>query len=538
MFARFVVAALLATHIGGAQPRVDLDAARRIKAEAARNSSVASTVRILADRYGPRLTASPEFEAAAAWTADRMRGWGLSNVHLERWGSFGRAWSLKRFSLHMTAPGYSHLIGVPLAWSASTGGKVTAEPFPLPIDDDDLEKLERDIERIEQNLAGKLKGKAIMATRLERLARASETPSTPRYTEAELHQESLAPDPKRLQRFDYTRLALPEDSMDRAEFMSYAPASFREAFRERQQALRRRLHKFLRNQGAVALLVSSAGSQAGRVVGGGAGWWQAQYPSPLPVIALTAEHYGRVARLTEAGVTVRLEFELDAEISSADVDPPNVLAELPGSASTGEWILVGAHLDSWTGGTGAADNASGCAVVMEAMRILKASGLPLKRSIRAILWSGEEQGNFGSEAYVRRNLGDPEARGRVSAYFNLDDGSGKIRGVYLQGNDAARPFFEKWLEPFRDQGASTVSMRDGGLSDVSPFDAAGIPAFSFIQDPLDYWTHTHHSNVDTFEHVSPADLVQASVVLASILYHAANSPELIPHRPLPRSGKP
>lgn len=513
------------------QPEADLQTLQRIRAEALQSDAAIEVVKTLSDRFGPRLTGSPEWEASAEWLMSQMRQWKLANVHAERWGPFGRAWSLKRFSLHQTSPGYANLIGVPLAWSASTKGVVSAEPILIPIEEMDLEKYEAAIHEIEKRFAGKLSGKVVLMS--ESQHRISEPEQMAyRYSAADLLQEVEPTDLRKLESFNYRRLALPEDMMARIEFMMHAPGHFKEQYRNRQQQLRRRLHSFLRSENAVAILVSSPDSRDRTVFATSAGWWQSAYPSPLPVISIGVEHYGRIARLIEAGTTVRLELELQAEISSADVHPANIIAEVPGTTKADEWVLVGAHLDSWTGGTGATDNAAGCAVVLEAMRILKALHLKLDRSVRVLLWSGEEQGTLGSEAYIRKhfsNAGSNEHR-HVSAYFNLDDGAGKIRGIYLQGNKEAGPLLRRWLMPLRDLGASTVSIRHTGPSDLSPFDESGIPAFGFIQDPLDYWTRTHHSNMDTFEHVQPDDLKQSATVLASILYQAANHSSLIPRK--------
>jgi Zn-dependent M28 family amino/carboxypeptidase len=234
-----------------------------------------------------------------------------------------------------------------------------------------------------------------------------------------------------------------------------------------------------------------------------------------------------------------MRLNLTADVSANDMDAYNVTAELPGGAKKDEVVMIGAHLDSWHSGTGATDNAAGSAVMIEVMRILKALNVKLDRTVRIALWSGEEEGIFGSEAYVKQHFGDPETmrltseHAKLSGYFNFDNGTGKIRGVYLQGNDAMRPLFEQWFAPFRDEGVSTISIRNTGGTDHLSFDAVGLPGFQFIQDPMDYSNVTHHSQVDTLDHVHAEDLMQASAVIASIVAQAANRPDLLPRKPLP-----
>lgn len=521
-----------------AQDAADLNVVHRIKNEAFQKGKVADHLQSLTDRYGPRLTASPEYDASAEWIMARAREWGLANIHVEKWGPFGRAWSLKRFSVHMTAPQYAPLSGIPLAWSDSTNGTVSAEALLVPIREADMEKFEIDIARIRKEYAGKLKGKILLTTSTRQLTLQLQAPAK-RLTEAELNDRFKAPDPQVSKTFDYSRLALPEDPEERTEFLRNAPRAFREALSDKRKELRRQLHDLLRKEGVVALFTSDRRSDGGTVFGESAGWWEAKYATPLPVVTLTPEHYGRIARLLTAKTPVRLDLEIKAEMSKDDVSPTNVVAEIPGGSKANELVIVGAHLDSWTGGTGATDNAAGCSVAMEAMRILKALNLKLDRTVRMVLWSGEEQGLHGSKEYVKAHYGDPKTmqlkpeHERVSAYLNLDNGSGKIRGVYLQGNDAARPVFERWFSPFRDLGVTTITIRDTGGTDHLSFDAVGIPGFQFIQDPLEYSSRTHHSNMDVYDHTQAPDLMQAAAVMASVIYHAANRAEMMPRKPLP-----
>jgi len=261
-------------------------------------------------------------------------------------------------------------------------------------------------------------------------------------------------------------------------------------------------------------------------------------PIPPPSVALMPEQYNRIHRLLEREVPVELEVDVEASFYP-EAEGTNVIAEIPGSARNGEVVMLGAHLDSWHGATGATDNAAGSAVVMEAMRILRALNLPMRRSVRAALWDGEEQCFCGSRAYVAKHFADPVSmklkpgHEKLSAYFNLDNGGGKIRGVYLQQNDMARPIFNAWLEPFDDLGVSTVTIINTTGTDHLPFNAVGLPGFNFVQDPLDYALNTHHSNVDDVGHIIPGDLMQAAAVMAASVYHAATREEMMPRKPLP-----
>ena len=247
-----------------------------------------------------------------------------------------------------------------------------------------------------------------------------------------------------------------------------------------------------------------------------------------------------MARLVENKIPVEVELQVDADLKEGPVQGINVIGEIPGGKKKNEVVMLGGHLDSWSAGTGATDNAAGCAIAMEALRILKSLNVPLDRTVRLALWSGEEQGLYGSRFYVKKHFGDPVTmktlaeHAGLSGYFNLDNGSGKIRGVYLQGNDMMRPIFEKWFVPFKDLGVGTITIRDTGGTDHLSFDAVGLPGFQFVQDELDYDTRTHHSNLDTYDHADPADMMQASAILASIVYDAANRPDLLPRKPLPK----
>ena len=302
--------------------------------------------------------------------------------------------------------------------------------------------------------------------------------------------------------------------------------------------------EFLKDEGALLVLTPGGRGQWGVIVATSAGSREIKDAPPLPTIAIAAEQYNRIQRLIAGKVPVRLEFNVDARLIDDRTDSLNVIAEIPGGRKKDEVVMLGAHLDSWTGGTGAADDTAGCAVMMEAMRMLKTLNLKMDRTVRMALWSAEEQGLLGSRAYVTEHFADrtimavkPEHAG-LSGYFNVDNGSGKLRGVYLQGNDMIRPVFEAWMEPFKDMGLTTLSIRNTTGTDHLSFDAVGLPGFQFIQDPLEYSTRTHHANEDVYERVQPGDLVQASVIVASFAYNAATRPELLPRKPLPKPQPP
>jgi len=300
------------------------------------------------------------------------------------------------------------------------------------------------------------------------------------------------------------------------------------------------LNQFFAEEHVLAVARIGAGqSDGGTVFAQSGGSRDAKDPLAPPTFALTPEHYNRVLRLLDRGIPVKLEVDIRARFIDDRTDSANVVAEIPGRTKPGEVVMIGAHLDSWHGGTGATDNAAGSAVMMEVMRILKTLNLPMDRTVRMGLWGGEEQGLFGSQAYVTQHFADrrdmklkPE-HAKFSAYFNVDNGTGRIRGVFLQGNDRMRPIFEEWFKPLADLGAGTISIRNTGGTDHTSFDAVGLPGFQFIQDPIEYDTRTHHSNMDVYDRVQAADLRQAAAIVASFVYNAATRPDLLPRKPLP-----
>ena len=530
-----------------AQEKVDLAAIHRIKREAFQGSKVMDHLFYLTDMNGPRLTGSPGFAAAAEWSVRSLQSWGIATARTEPWGTFGRGWEVTRFAAHLREPAYAPLYGVPKAWSGGTGGRVTAPVIAAPLftadehkrqDDYDIPTLKTRIARYVTEQKGKLRGTIVLIDALPEPEEPAE-PVGERYDATKLAAIARFPDLFTPPSFEYPLPGLPADEREREHLLQILPDEVGEDYYIRWIKTRDSLNAFLGEEGVVAVLSSDARGNGGIVFATTGGSWESGAPTPPPVVALPPEEYGRLARLATKAIPARVE--LDVEVRFYDDHPRgvNVLADLPGGRKKDEVVMLGAHLDSWHGGTGATDNAAGCAVVLEAMRILKTLDLKMDRTVRLALWGGEEQGLFGSRGYVRAHFGDPVSmalgpeHGRLSGYFNVDNGTGRIRGVYLQGNDMVRPIFEAWLEPFKDLGATTLSIADTTDTDHVSFDGVGLPGFQFIQDPLDYETRTHHSNLDVYDHVQPGDLMQASAILASFAYNAATRPDLLPRKPLP-----
>ena len=525
-----------------AQDKADLAVVQRIKVEAFQNSKVMDHLFWLTDVYGPRLTGSPGFTAAANWTVRQLKEYGIDDAAIQPWGKFGRSWRLTKFSISIQEPEYAPLIGFPLAWSADTKGPVTAEPVlaPLKLSDTlDAKKTGEELEKYFREYKGKLRGKIVLLEKPRDVTPATTAPAS-RYSDADLAKEADAPTPVALPPFDIEKMVLPEKPDERRALFNLLPLDAEAKIWEYSyDTVTDRVNHFLAQEGVVAAIVPSYKADAGTVAGEAAGTYKSDQPVPEPRIALTIEHYNRIARLLDKKVPVKLELEVRTTSDGATGEGLNIIANIPGSSKPDEIVMIGAHFDSWIGGTGATDNGTGSAVMIEVMRILKALHLKLDRTVRLGLWSGEEQGIYGSRAYVKATFGDPEtmqlkpAHAKLSGYFNDDNGSGKIRGVYLQGNDAMRPVFEAWFAPFRDLGVTTITIRNTGGTDHQSFDQVGLPGFQFIQDALEYGRITHHSNMDLYDHAVPADLMQASAVIASVVYHAANRAEMLPRKELP-----
>jgi carboxypeptidase Q len=528
--------------ITSAADSVDLAVVNQIKTEAFEHSKVMDHLENLTDRYGPRLTGSPEFKEAADWALKRLQEYGLVNGHLEKWGPFGRSWSLEKFSVEMTQPRYSLLEAWPQAWSSSTNGPVSGEPVLAPLASSlSLKKGEADLDQYIQKYKGKLRGKVVLVSApFNNIVQNESRPDLRRYTDAELKDLATEPAPVERMHIDPTNVEIPEDLEGRIRFFASAPPAVMDEFRKKRDELAARRTQFFVDEGVLALLQDDQRARDGLVFSEAAGPYDPKKPMAPPTFLVTSEHYNRIARLINAKAPVQMQVNLKAGISNDAVDSYNIVAEIPGGSKKDEIVMVGAHFDSWHSGTGATDNGSGSAVMMEVVRILKALNLKMDRTVRIGLWGGEEEGLLGSKAYVKEHFGDPKtmkltsAHAKLSGYFNLDNGSGKIRGVYLQDHDAMRPLFEQWLAPFKDLGVSTITIRNTGGTDHLSFDAVGLPGFQFIQDPLDYSTVTHHSNMDVYDHAIAGDLMQCAAVIASVVYDAATRPDKLPRKPLPK----
>ena len=529
-----------------ADDKPNLSVVHRIKDEAA-NGKVMDHLFWLTDANGPRLTNSPGYRKAAEWAVQSLKSWGASNAHLEKWGTFGRGWTLDRFSMNMVKPVYTPMHGAPKAWSGSTNGKVTAEIVFAPLFKKDdksargsIPKLQAAIKKyIDDHKGGALKGKIVLLDD-EREFEPRKEPTIVRLDDPKLHEMVNAPELEPRKPYEWPLMEVPSDPKERRALMSSLPTEVVWDYFARQERVGDALYDFFAKEGVVAVLTNVTRGEGGVVFAESEGDWQMKAPIPIPSIVLAPEQYNRLARLAQKKVPTQLELDVASRYTDDGPDGYNVVAEIPGHKKRDEVVMLGAHLDSWHTGTGATDNGAGSAAVLEAFRILKALDVPMDRTVRVALWGGEEQGLFGSRGYVLTHFGDPVTmklkpeHGKLAGYFNLDNGSGKIRGIYLQGNDMVRPIFESWLSPFKDEGATTTTIRNTGGTDHQSFDAVGLPAFQFIQDPLDYESRTHHSELDVYDHANPSDLIQASAIIASFVYNAATRPEMLPRKPLPK----
>lgn len=539
----------------------------KIKDEGMNRSQVMKTMNYMTDVNGPRLTGSPGMKRANEWTRDTLASWGLQNAQLEAWGPFGRGWTLKRYSANVDGLSSFPFLSYPKAWSPGTdtlktngngnGSVYTAEVVHFnATKPEDLEKYK-----------GKLKGKIVLVGPMREVKAWMDSPGK-RFNDKELLEMANAPHP-----------SAPRPQGAAAP----APPNFGQGGQFNNQRAR-----FLADEGAAILIDTAAKGDGGTIFVSAAQAVPPATPTPgqppmnvrtkganVPVqIGAAVEHYNRVIRMLEAGQKVTMTVDLAVEFQDEDLNSYNTIAEIPGTDKADEVVMLGGHLDSWHGGTGATDNAAGCSVMMEAVRILQATGLKPRRTIRVALWSGEEQGLLGSRAYVRKHFGyrgdgtTPQFGGgggggqgqaqqpltklpaydKFSAYYNIDNGTGKIRGVYLQGNDGVQPIFRQWLAAFRDpkwwkadfdpskdtdMSAYTLSASNTGGTDHLAFDGVGLPGFQFIQDPVEYSTRTHHSNMDSYDRIQADDMKQMSIVLAMFVYQSAMMEEKIPRKPMP-----
>ena len=477
--------------------RVDEAVIAAIKVEGFQHSQVMDTLSWLSDVYGPRLTGSDNLRHAGEWARDRMTAWGLTNAALEPHGTSSRGWTLERFSLDMIEPQYMRIYGYPMAWSPALAAALVGTPVIVDIKSkDDFDKYR-----------GKLRGSIVMNGR-PAVADIGFKPEAERLDDAALAKRSGEISPGE-------RGSLKDEDED-----------FNKALDTQVE-----IQKFFASEGVGAVITASSIREDVRV----SGYYDHKWHVPFPSFVFSREHYGRVIRMLDKKIPVKLSLSLSARFSD-NIEGFNVVAEIAGSDPQvrGQVVMLGGHLDSWHTGTGATDNGAGCAAAMEAVRILQTLGVKPRRTIRVALWSGEEQDYFGSRGYVAKHFGNPATSERtpeqatLAAYFNLDNGAGRIRGINLQGNEAARPIFEEWLRPFAYLGATTVTTLNSGGTDHVVFNAVGLPGFQFIQDPLNYDSRTHHTSLDVYEEAPPDDLKQASVILASFVYHAAMRDDMLP----------
>ncbi|GAA4373377.1 M28 family metallopeptidase [Hymenobacter koreensis] len=488
--------------------KVDQAIIAKIKDEGLNRSQVMKTAFYLTDVCGPRLANSEGLNRANDWTQKQMAIWGLTNSKIEPWGDFGRGWDIEKSYVAMTAPYYHAMIGAPKAWTPGTNGALKKQVVLVKA------ATEADLAKYKGQLRDK-----IVLTEVASEPKTTFTADASRYTDEELQ-----------------KMATPAE----ARPATTANDEARNAYRARL-ALRTKMSEMFMQEGAAAVLSTRGGSHGTFFTSNGAPY-AADAKPVLPEIEMSPEDQLRLIRLVEAGIPVEVEMETRTKFQTQDLKGYNVVAEIPGTDRKlkSEVVMLGAHLDSWHAATGATDNAAGCAVMMEAARILKALDVKPRRTIRVALWSAEEQGLHGSRNYVKNHFADPATmkllpeHEKLAAYFNLDNGSGKIRGIYAQGNEQVQPIFAAWLKPFADMGATTVTPRNTGGTDHLAFDAVGLPGFQFIQDGLDYNTRTHHTNMDTYERLQADDLKQASVIVASFVYHAAMRDQKLPRKALPQ----
>lgn len=502
---------------------VDLQVVSRIRMEATQHSKVMQTLAELSDRIGPRLSGSQHLKDANLFTQKQLADWGLVNSHLEGF-SFGRGWALDSVSIRMTAPDTAVIYGIPKAWTPATNGVLKGEVVALRV---------KSVEELEK-LKGQFAGKIVLVGEPRELTLETKAASR-RYDEAGLKETAEYRIPGGAYRDPTGRLWTREEIMQR-------------------RRLSMATDKFLQDEKAAATIEASRWDY-GLILVQGTQNYKPGSPDGVPQVVIAAEQFNRMARLLDKKIPVTVELDVKSHFESPDNGQIyNTIAEIPGTDKKDEVVMIGGHLDSWHSGTGATDNGAGVAVAMEAVRILQALGIKPRRTIRIGLWGGEEEGLLGSEAYVKEHFGHvdvpkgdntpsymrttplpivvkPEQE-KISAYFNLDNGSGKIRGIYAQENAAVVPLFEEWGKPFQDLGFTTVTMRNTGSTDHISFDAVGIPGFQFIQDWLEYDTRTHHSNMDVYDHAQREDLIQASIIMASFLYNAAMRDAMLPRKPL------
>ena len=535
-----VVAAALslgASALAAQTEKIDYAAIARIREEGLQRSQVMDHVSWLADVYGPRVTGTPAMEQAGEWAMKRMREWGLTNVHLERW-PFGRGWSIEKFSANLVEPQAQPIIGLPKGWSVGTNGPVTAEVVYAPIESAaDLDKWR-----------GKLRGRIILTQPIRAVRMLDQAPIVLRMDEKDIAEAQATPIPG-------ARSGAPPSGRGAGAGRAAGAGVIAPGTAPRPSPLQ--VQEFYQAEGVVALLdrgsdsdLSAGGSdlswQTQRVDGGtifpGSAGSRTTPPGGLPQVTLAVEHYNRMMRILEKGVPVKMELEIRTRFheEGANQNGFNIVGEIPGTDPQlrDQVVMIGAHFDGVPAATGATDNATGSAAMMEAMRIIQTLGIKPRRTIRIALWGGEENGLLGSRAYVQQHFGTATERkpdhAKLSAYFNIDNGTGKIRGIWMQQNLQLRPIFEQWVLPLKDLGVEVLGPRTVGSTDHASFENAGLNGFQFVQERYEYNSRTHHSNMDYVDRVQRDDMVQMATVAAVFAFLAAQRDDLLPRKPAAR----
>jgi len=499
----------------------------RIREEGMNHSQVMDIAFHLTDVSGPRLSGSPGLKRAQDWAVDQLKTWGMVNAKREDWGKFGKGWEIQKNYVAMTAPYYHALIGIPKAWTPGTNGAIKGEVIYFKVDTiTDLAKYK-----------GKLKGKIIITdAAAPKEQNFNALPG--RFTDAQLDTMAHA---TAAQGMVGGAPGLTGPIPGHIGTTGAAGArGGRGGFGGGRGVPAATLAQFYLDEGVGLVLAQARGTDGTVFTTNGASHADTAH-TVAPALETSSEDYQRILRLVKAGVPVTIEADIKTEFFAKDLEGYDVVGEIPGTDPKlkDQLVMIGGHLDSWHAATGGTDNAAGSAVMLEAMRILSRIGFHPRRTIRIALWSAEEEGELGSKGYVANHFGDintmtlkPE-QSKVSAYYNIDNGSGKIRGIFLQQNAAAGPIFQQWLAPFKDLGATTVTIANTAQTDHAAFDAIGIPGFQFIQDPMDYMARTHHSNQDTYDKMVPDDMKQMATIVASFVYNTAQRDEMIPRKPLP-----
>jgi hypothetical protein len=500
---------------------VDLGVLNQIKWEAFNNSQVMDHLFYLSEVYGPRVTNSANHRAAAEWAVKRLESFGLKNVHLEPWGPFGDGWQIKKFYGALVEPNYAALIGFPLAWTPGTNGPVTADAVLAPIHSlADFAKYK-----------GKLKGKIVLIADPKEIRMHTEVEAH-RLTEEEIQARAIVADPSRLGGGGRPPAAGPQ--LDGAARLK----------------LRNDTNRFLSEEGVAVALNYGTNGDGGTVFATFGGSQNPSDPQPPPMAAITPEHYNRIARLLQKGYAPKLTFDIETQYYKDDQMGFNVVGELPGTSKKDEVVMLGGHFDSWQGGTGATDNGTGSSVAIEAVRILASLKKPMARTVRIALWGGEEQGLLGSIDYVQRHFAKRDTMklspeyAKLDAYYNDDNGSGRFRGISANGNLLTKSIFEQWIAPIKDlemttvTGATAPPTREPGGTDSTSFSWLGLNGFGFMQDPLEYNTRTHHSNMDLYDRVQPGDVMQGAAIEAWFVYNTATRAEMLPRNPTPPALSP